>query len=173
MPSDAAKDLRARLGATRLVLAKLAGRPSFAQASRTQAKALTSALKSVGLTDNEKSELLGFAADVGFADEDFEAISVVLIESSEPAEKKSRKQMQNFESILEYFTAAEWEAMKSMTAIEVRQCLFNRMARLGGRTPTEDTKQLLACAVLVLTSDLTRPIHMDSKTAEYDSIRKA
>ena len=161
MPSDAAKDLRARLGATRLVLAKLAGRPSFAKASRTQANALTSAVKSVKLTDSEKSELLGFAADVGFADEDFEAISDLLTEPSQPAEKKPRKAMQNFESILEYFTAAEWEAMKSNPSFETRQCLFDRMARLGGRTPTEDTKQLLACAVLVLTSDLTRPIHLD------------
>ena len=170
------KDLRARLGATTLVLKKLAGKPGFANASSIQAKAFASTAKSVvGLSEADRSDLLQMAAETGFAPEDFELCSSSLMSASpqEPATKKPRRSMQNFEAFVNYFTEEEWTIMKNATADEVRHIIFQKIAVLGGRCPEETTKQLVACLIIALTSDMGKPISHASKITEYETVKSA
>ena len=169
------KDLRVRLGATRLLLARLAGKPGFAEASRIQASAFASMAKSATLQAEERSSLVEMSSEAGFADADFSVVVESLSPEKEPAAKKQRRSMQDYETIVEYFTDHEWAAMKdaSSTADEVRHIVFQRAASLGARCPEESTKQLFACVIVILTNDLAKPISQHCKSTEYETVKTA
>jgi len=169
------KDLRARLGATKLLLARLAGsKPCFAEASRIQASAFASMAQSATLQAEERSSLLEMAQEAGFADDDFSRV-VESLSSPEPRAKKQRRSMQCYETIVEYFTEQEWAVMKDAAskADEVRHIVLQRATSLGARCPEESTKQLLACLIVTLTNDLTKPISKHCKATEYEIVKTA
>ena len=154
------RDLRARLGASRVLLARVHG-DALANASRLQSQAFVSLAQTASLTDQERADLSCFASDAGFADADLAAI----LESLAPrivvkAKKKNRRTMQLFEAFVEYFTEAEWSALQDSDAsfLEIRQIIFQRVFELGGRCPTEGTKRFMACMILMLTHDMKIPI---------------
>jgi hypothetical protein len=83
--------------------------------------------------------------------------------------------MQCYEAIVEYFTEQEWAVMKDAqsTADEVRHIVLQRATSLGARCPEESTKQLLACLIVTLTNDLSKPISKQCKATEYETVKTA
>ena len=83
--------------------------------------------------------------------------------------------MQFFEAFVNYFTEEEWTAMQNSDAslLEIRQIIFQRVFALGGRCPSEGTKRLMACLILMLTHDMKIPIEHREKTSTLDSVRCA
>ena len=51
-----------------------------------------------------------------------------------------------------YFTSEEWEGMKHelSNVNHIRDCIFHRAMMLGARSPSEDTKRIFACMMLML-----------------------
>ena len=169
------RDLRARLGASRVLLARVYG-DALANASRLQAQGFVAVAKTASLSAEERADLSSFASEAGFADDDLAAI----LESLAPrivvkAKKKNRRPMQFFEAFVNYFTEEEWTAMQNSDAslLEIRQIIFQRVFALGGRCPSEGTKRLMACLILMLTHDMKIPIVHREKTSTLESVRCA
>ena len=168
------RDLRARLGASRVLLARVYG-DALANASRLQAQAFVSVAKIASLSAQERSDLSSFAPDAGFADADLAAIVESLAPRIVVKAKKNRRAMQRYEAFVEYFTEQEWTAMQDSDAsfMDIRQIIFQRVFALGGRCPSEGTKRLMACLILMLTHDMKIPIEHREKTSTLDSVRCA
>jgi hypothetical protein len=168
------KDLRARLGATRHLLAQMAGKPEFANVSRIQATAFASMAKSATLRDDERSNLLEMAQDAGFADAEFSVV-IDSLSPKDPLPKKQRRQMQDYEAVVEYFDEQEWARTKAAgsTADEVMHTCFMTLAKLGARCPDENTKQLIACLIIVQTEDISKPISKHLKITTLDTVKSA
>ena len=67
------RDLRARLGASRVLLARVYG-DALANASRLQAQGFVAVAKTASLSAQERADLSSFASEAGFADDDLAAI---------------------------------------------------------------------------------------------------
>ena len=129
------RDLRARLGASRVLLARVHG-DALANASRLQSQAFVSLARTASLTDQERADLSCFASDAGFADADLAAILESLAPRSvvEKTKRKGRRGMQEYEAFVDYFTEAEWDALQQSDASpnEIRHIIFERVFDLGG-----------------------------------------
>ena len=128
------RDLRARLGASRVLLARVHG-DALANASRLQSQAFVSLARTASLTDQERADLSCFASDAGFADADLAAILESLAPRSVVKKKrKDRRGMQEYEAFVDYFTEAEWDALQQSDASpnEIRHIIFERVFDLGG-----------------------------------------
>ena len=126
------RDLRARLGASRVLLARVHG-DALANASRLQSQAFVALAQTASLTDQERADLSCFASDAGFADADLAAIVESLAPRIVVKAKKSRRAMQRYEAFVEYFTEAEWSALQDSDAsfMDIRQIIFQRVFELG------------------------------------------
>ena len=168
------RELRARLGASRLLLAKVPG-DAFSNASRIQAQAFVSVAKTASLSAQEGADLSSLASDVGFAGADLAAILESLAPRSVEKKQKKRRDMQDYEAMVNYFTEPEWSALQDSGAsfMDIRQIIFQRAFDLGARCPNEGTKRMMTCMLLMLTQDMKFPIRHDTKTSTLESVRSA
>ena len=152
----------------------MAGKPGWAAVSKIQARAFASTAKGATLLDDERSNLVEAAQGAGFADADFELVCSSLTPKDAP-EKQPRRAMQNYEAILDFLTAEEWERIldADCTPDEVMQIIFDRLAKLGARCPEEGTKQLCDCLVIVCTEGVSKPISNGKKAAMYQIVKKS
>ena len=75
------------------------------------------------------------------------------------ATANNRKQCQNYESFVNYFTASEWDCLQSdaMDSGAKLDIILARLAELGLRNPTETCIQLVTALYLVLTEEIKEP----------------
>ena len=181
---DLERELRARLGVTKMLIANAPDSSTKASISEVQAAAISESAKSSttsALGAQAASDLMTTATDVGFTARDLSAVIESLnaamkkgAEKKEKKERKERNKMQDFSSVLGFFTDAEWTAMQEADhSCEVREILFSRMAMLGARNPTEPTKRLLTSCMLTLTEDMSRPISKEKKVKTLDALKIA
>ena len=125
-----------------------------ASISAIQAAAISESTRSLttsSLGAQAASDLMTTAACVGFTARDLsavvESLTAATKKGADAKEKKERNEihkMQDFRSVLGFFTDVEWTAMQEAEhSREVREILFSRMVMLGARNPTEPTKRLL------------------------------
>ena len=144
--------MRARIGTARILLASCNGE-SHVHASRTQAAALVATISQLQpqLSLDEKAALSILVGEVRWAGTDMDPIMAAL-SPAEVAKSKTRHSMQNYMSVHEYFTADEWRVMQDSKATisHTRDVICSRCAKLGLRTPSEQTVKWLTCLLLVL-----------------------
>ena len=181
---DLERDLRARLGATKMLMANAPDSSTKANISAIQAAAISESTRSSttsSLGAQAASDLMTTATGVGFTARDLSAVVESLTaatkkgaDTKEKKERKERNKMQDFRSVLGFFTDVEWTAMQEAEhSREVREILFSRMFMLGARNPTEPTKRLLTSCLLTLTEDMNHPISKDKKVKTMDTLKIA
>eukprot|EP00959_Pyramimonas_sp_CCMP1952_P349880 7330727-Pyramimonas_sp.AAC.1 len=138
---DLNKDMRARLGATKLLLQQ-APASARAAASEAQANAFRSPARSAtaARSSTEASDPLALAAQVGFAASDLAAVAESLKAAVKKEKKKETKRnpMQDFRAVAGYFAEAERGAASNQRGrpLEDGGVLFNRAAALGAGAPS-------------------------------------
>ena len=104
----AERELRARLGCSRLLLARLAGADGFQSASRIQSAAFVELARRAKskLQASQRAVLSDLALRTGFADEHLASVLDVL---SPGEEAKARGAMQNYEAIPAFLSNEDWD----------------------------------------------------------------
>ena len=170
------RELRARLGSSKLLLAKCTTPASRTCASRIQTAAFLSVIgSSSNLSPEQAGDLSAFAAQVGFEPGDLDEIMQSLASTNAKKKRGQRSPMQDYTAIFNYYTEGEWNAITgdSITTNDVRSILFGRMFTLGARTPSEETKRLLTSLLLILVEDKKVPILHKRKTDTHDALKTA
>ena len=148
------RDLRARLGAARIVLEDHVGRPTHGPVSRTQRAAFLSVLSRVtGLGPLERESLVSMALEANWDSKDTELV-VEAIAPSTSCVPKQRSKQQEAAFLVQFFT--EWEWVNILLAVDVdaltkMTLILTRATDLGIRIPTEPTFKLWTAFFLVLT----------------------
>ncbi|CAK0855518.1 unnamed protein product, partial [Prorocentrum cordatum] len=173
---DLNKDLRARLGATKLLLQQ-APASLQAAASEVHANALRSSASSAtaARSSTEASHLLALAAQMGFAASDLAAAVESLNAAAKKGRKKKRKLTQDFRAVFGYFTEAERGAMSNQGGrpLEVREVCFNRVAALGARAPSEAAQRMLSARLILRTEDMRARFSQAKKIQTFDALKSA
>ncbi len=142
------RDIRARIGSARLLLAPLVGQPTHAPASRTQCVALLDVIQKSSLTNEERATLSGLALGVSWCGDDAKSIADAFV----PLAKLQRQSMQNFEALPECFVDSEWvlllDSSKGMTAKS--DVIISRAVALGCRCPAEPTMKSFTSLLLTV-----------------------
>ena len=168
MPEQA---LRARLGCSKLLLARLAGKAGFHSASQIQSAAFVDLAKGAQLSNPERAELSDMALTCGFAEEQLASVLEVL--SPAQGKKTQRNGMQDYTTILAFFTEADWDDISDDAANfhSIKDVIFQRVKQLGARCPCEKTKQIFTCIILLKTTDSKRAIRTELKHSTMNSVR--
>ena len=146
------REVRARCGTARLLLAGLDG-VAHAAASKTQSAALVATIKQqASLSIEERADISTLVAEVRWATGDVDAIMLALSPDAAALEAKHRHAMQNYADLLDYFTAEEWSVLlnSAATMCHKREVLFIRATKLGLRAPSESTAKWLTSLLLLL-----------------------
>ncbi len=157
------RDVKARLGAARLVLA----RPSNPEVHRSISALQANAVLEVAgrarhdgtVSAGELAELAVGACDINFAAGDLEKVLAVLTEVKPAQTTKRRRAQQNYLSILQYGTAAMWSSFQKPGDRNAKLLdILNLRIKLGLRLPSEHTLKLIASwwAVVSETEDARR-----------------
>ena len=144
------RELRARIGAARLLLAGLQGTDALQAASSAQRVAFLATLKGQALSPQERADLMALVGEVVWAGEDGAEIIKALAPPAEPVPHK-RMPMQTFTSITDFFTESEWKVLQneSTSLLGKREVLIGRAIKLSCRCPSEHTMKWFASLLLV------------------------
>ena len=163
------RELRVRLGSAKLLLGSLQG-DAHKNASRAQAAAFLEALNGASLTVAERADLMVMVGDVAWGGDDKNTIIGALAVPSPSASKPvraPRSQMQNFLTISEFFTDAEWSVICSETAgfLQKREVILSRATKLSCRCPCEKSSKRFTSILLICTgkADLPSGCKWDTK----------
>ena len=160
------REIRARIGTARLLLATLDGAGHLA-ASKTQSTALLACIRlhHNELSVEELASLQIMAADVPWA-ENHKDVVLQALSPAEEGSKQGRHAMQNYQAIIDYFTAEEWNVMMDPKASSLvkQDVVLSRACKLGLRAPAEQTLKWFASFLLVLTEPAEALTAMSSTT---------
>ena len=139
-----ANEVRARLGAARIVLDRAAGTPGHAAVSRTQCSAVIATVAKCTVSVEELAELQVLASQTQWADGDL--VHVLQALSSTTSQQAARRSMQDFSAIADYFTASEWAVLDDpeLGMCIKRDVILQRATNLGCRCPTEGSTKYMS-----------------------------
>jgi len=150
--------VRARVGAARVVLSQVENQPSRRAAMSTlQSDALVEMLSQQACRDSlnsfHKATIGEQVLAAGFPTED-EAKILEALSSSSITTFKVRRKPQDGMAFLNYISAAEWQKIPGMQKMELANLLLNIcIDRLGLVNMSEPTKKLMASVILVFTTE--------------------
>ena len=150
--------VRARVGAARVVLSQVENQPSRRAAMSTlQSDALVEMLSQQACRDSlnsfHKATIGEQVLTAGFPTED-EAKILEALSSSSITSFKVRRKPQDGMAFLNYISAAEWQKIPGMQKMELANLLLNIcIDRLGLVNMSEPTKKLMASVILVFTTE--------------------
>jgi hypothetical protein len=162
--------IRARIGAARLILEQHAGQPPFAAMSAVQSTALASVLQSAKgtITAEDAADLMTKVTDIKWAcDEDAAAVFQELVpkkqEEMEPSSKRRRRDLQDFEQWHVFGDEAFWQQVQQpgvpMQAKLIHIC--QRCLSLGLRLPTEHTLKWITAVWISFSHSAEAQVSMD------------
>ena len=134
------RTMRARFGSARLLLAGFDdGSPRHRVQSQAQHDIIVAELRSAALTPVEKQELTTLSTQIAWAEGHGEQIRQLL----SPMCRETRSSMQNYESIVEFFTEREWELLLSteVTTFAQRELILSRAVKLGVLMPVRNKSE--------------------------------
>ena len=137
--------LKARVGATRVILNRHRGDANFEMLSSLQARALADHLKDMKVEPKRLAEASSAVVAIGWArPEDARSVLDVLKTDDRPSTKRRRSQ-QNYLSIINYGTAEWWEDLMApeTTAAGKLSAICQLALTLGLRLPTEPTAKFM------------------------------
>ena len=142
------QQLRARIGAARVLLQRHQGSPNLTNLSRLQADAVREVIRqgSAQLSATFRAELAELLMTVPWAPSDGEAVISSLTPKGDPEIRTGRRCQQRFApAFLSYFTEAQWVALSdaSIDAYTKLDTILNHMGALGLRCPAEGTIKML------------------------------
>jgi hypothetical protein len=151
-----ARQLVVRLGVARCVIHEAP--VAFATTvSRTQADAFLHLLRLHGasLSVQERAEVVAAAMQVPWQGEDGANIAAAVGASAGTPEKEPRRSsMQNYSTLLDFFTKTEWEQLSGAHSFNVkRDVIISRLSRLGCRNPTEPTVKLCSSLLILMSGE--------------------
>ena len=142
------QQLRARVGAARLLLQRNQGSPNFTNLSRLQADAIRDLIqKSISqVSASFKAELAELLLSVAWAPLDGEALISSLTPKDAPQIRTGRRSQQRFSpAFLGYFTESQWASFcdSSLEAYAKLDILLTHSGAIGMRCPAEGTLKML------------------------------
>lgn len=148
------REVRARIGAARLLLETVAGKAAHEAASRTQCIALLEVIKRSSLSVGELVELSELALEVAWVGDDSKHVAEALV----PSSKAVRSDMQDYQHLHEFFLQSEWDAMldASATFDSRLEVIVSRAVKLGCHCPSEFTLKHMTSLLLVLCAPADR-----------------
>jgi hypothetical protein len=148
-------NVRARLGAARLVLDEHFGTTSHELVSRTQAAALQSVLSGATLTAEQKADLAVGVLQCKWHGLDATAVMQMLAAPVVGHRLGSRRRAsQCFEAMFQYGTEEFWQDLLAPSVASVKLDLLLQLAvRLGLRIPSEPTLKFITSWWLVASED--------------------
>ena len=180
------RDVKARLGSARLVLAQRSVVGDARKAmSNLQAAAVVDLITRVkdALSPVECSDLATFAADICWHTGDLDRVLRELCSvSAAQHQSKRRRCQQDFRSVLHYFSAESWAKLLGTTGKEAKLTLILGVAAsLGMRTPSEPTLKLMASLWMLVAETEESKSYLDTPQkltilqfakAEFDRMRR-
>ena len=180
------RDVKARLGSARLVLAQRSVVGDARKAmSNLQAAAVVDLITRVkdALSPVECSDLATFAADICWHTGDLDRVLRELCSvSAAQHQSKRRRCQQDFRSVLHYFSAESWAKLLGTTGKEAKLALILGVAAsLGMRTPSEPTLKLVASLWMLVAETEESKSYLDTPQkltilqfakAEFDRMRR-
>jgi hypothetical protein len=139
------RQIRARLGAARMVLAEVAGQPHHESISKVQAAAFVASITLQQLPVNTVADLATEVLDIKWHPADLQRVLAALSPDYVPAPGKRRRAMQSWEALLDYCTESDWETLLASDASSgAKMEMIIRVAvGIGLRCPTEPTIKFL------------------------------
>ena len=167
----------ARVGAARLVLAKLSpDSPAHKACSSVQKDALQEILETKecrdGLSSEQRASLQDLIMAAPYVDDDK---SQCLISLAGGQSRKPRTKQQDATHCLEYLSETEWQLCPRMGPLGVLQLLFDVLvSRMQCFNPTEPTLKWVASSVIVITTpkDELALVTEDQKKQMQNGVRK-
>ena len=167
----------ARVGAARLVLAKLSpDSPAHKACSSVQKDALQEILETKecrdGLSCEQRASLQDLIMAAPYVDDDK---SQCLISLAGGQSRKPRTKQQDATHCLEYLSETEWQLCPRMGPLGVLQLLFDVLvSRMQCFNPTEPTLKWVASSVIVITTpkDELALVTEDQKKQMQNGVRK-
>ena len=142
------QSIKARLGATRLVLEQTVMCSDYVAISELQSKGLIDMLAKESLSDEDAAAICGAVAAIKWAlPRHMNAVIATLVAKPAVAEaKRARRSGQNFSPISNYFTADMWAFLTATSSPDSAKLsgILSFAANMGMRTPTEPTLKWLA-----------------------------
>ena len=181
-----ARDVKARLGSARLVLAQRSVVGDARKAmSNLQAAAVVDLITRVkdALTAVECSDLATFAADICWSTGDLDRVLRELCSVSAAQHPSKRRHcQQDFRSVIQYFSAESWAKLLDTGGKEAKLSLvLSVAASLGMRTPSEPTLKWLASLWILVAETAEFKAYLDTHQkltilqfakAEFDRMRR-
>ena len=149
--------LRARLGASRILLQQHAGKPSFSNISRLQSDAVIQLAKTAvtELSAATRADLVSVVMSVPWSTGHGEAILAVFTPTS-PQEVVIRRRRQQCytPALMSYLTQAEWDILMQLGDHQCKlECILQALLQLGLRCPSEPTLKMATSLWILCTHD--------------------
>ena len=147
-PMAMQQSIKARLGATRLVLEQTVMCSDYVAISELQSKGLIDMLAKESLSDEDAAVICGAVAAIKWAlPIHMNAVIATLVaKPAVAAAKRARRSGQNFSPISNYFTADMWVFLTATSSPDSAKLsgILSFAANMGMRTPSEPTLKWLA-----------------------------
>ncbi len=155
--ASVASAIQSRISAVQRLLSSLKGTKSFATASKAQSQALQNELLKASLTLEETADIADAIRTLPWDEEDGEAPLAALLSAgsslgaSGVQKVAQRRALQDYSSLMNYFTEEQWMLLLSNTASssEKMSLIIQHASVLGLRCPTEGTMQKLTTLYLL------------------------
>ena len=142
------REIKARIGAARLLLEEHRGLPTHVQLSKIQSVALVETINKAALTSDDMAAVSTAALRVPWAEHDLTHVLGALTSETRslPAGKRRRLQ-QAWTSVHNYFTEAQWCKLMSPdhSSTAKLDLILQHSIVLGLRLPTEPTSKWITC----------------------------
>ena len=150
------------------MLGQCEGQASHESASKIQSAALIAIIKKSEITLDERATLSSLVTAVPWYGSDLNAVMAALV----PPVQSSRKKMQNFVALPEYFAEHEWEQLQDPEAPvnHKRDFVLNRSTQLSLRCPSEPTTKYLT-SFLIVCSSSPRDLQTMTGTQKQETLR--
>ena len=163
------KSIRARVGAARVILEQNEGKASHPAISRVQASALADLLTHQELSPAARAAIAEAVCMMKWHDGDsFALLEILAPPAPRPKGKKSRRDQQDYMSILGYFTDSIWKILLSPEESSTTKLalLIDFSISLGLRCPSEHSIHLLN-SIWVVMSETSASLQRMSADAKH------
>ena len=171
------RQVRARVGAARLLLQDLVGSPSHAVISHMQCAATCAVLEQAQLSAENRADMATTVLEVQWHGQDLQKVLAALSsDAGQLPRSKRRRSQQSFEALVHYCTEEDWAALLAPgTSTCKAEAIVNIALGLGLRCPSEPTIKYLCSWWMVCSETEEELLRIDrsKKTQMSDALQAA
>ena len=171
--ANMSRAFRARLSASKAVLEAACSDVERVQISKIQVLALIDQLNREQLSAETAADLTDAIQHIGFASVYKKMLIDKIEKSLRVRPQHGRRELQNYQSVLGFFTQLHWSKMMDAqaNAITVRDIIIRHVVALGCVNPSEHTSRLLNSLWILLTEGVDNALYGASTFGKYKSER--